>query len=157
MIRKLGLRLRLEVYQQSVQMQILLCLICQLLPLCFLCPAWECLLLCQVVLFLCCRAYLPEYPLAYLPAYLLEYPLAYLLDCPLASLLEYFLGHPGLLGSGTMVPLGAHRPTKRFRISVDMGFAGNMYPTGVIHARAMDQHGNWGPLGHIAFNVTPVS
>lgn len=70
---------------------------------------------------------------------------------------EYFLGSPGALGSGISIPLGNHAAIARVRAQVDVSsLMPGMGSRGVIYARAMDVHGNWGPLSAVAFWVTPA-
>jgi len=68
------------------------------------------------------------------------------------TLLEYFLTAPGPIGSGTLVPLKGNRPGGRFKIAVDISSV-MMDMHLPIYVRAMDEHGNWGPLSAVPLQI----
>lgn len=68
-------------------------------------------------------------------------------------LVDYFLGRKGLLGGGVHVRPKGKGPLARFRAAVKVT-ALSPGSTYTVYARAMDEHGNWGPMAVSAFVVT---
>ncbi|MBI3449685.1 MAG: hypothetical protein HY049_12320 [Acidobacteria bacterium] len=69
------------------------------------------------------------------------------------AFVEYSLDGRSLPGAGTLVRLKSRNSAARFRAIVDVRdlVIGATY---TVYARAMDTHGNWGPLSTTAFKVT---
>jgi len=72
------------------------------------------------------------------------------------ALIEYYVNSADIPGSGTTVLLKGQRSVAPFNASIpaDLVLAGKYLP--IIYARAMDVHGNWGPLSAATFNVTSM-